>query len=312
MGNQIRTELEKIEIPQELRKRTVLGVEQAKREMNHSPKKKYQGAIVAVAAAVIILTGSSLALGGPTNLVNAGQTLISQIFGSEENVKKVDPVATAVDLQKFEQHLALAERALSEAEFSNYNELLQELGQLVKKMNVMENGVKKQNIELLTEAEQKRLEVITAEIEPYEKIISNETNFTIEEAKSIANFPVEYPTYVPEGYELIHAEANTDVGNPTENPVVEMEYMSGEFGFRMFTLSQETEDELTRRTFENLDSYTLKGFSIDYAHSNDTNVSGMRLSITAKGQQAAYKIVIIADILTKEDMEKIILSAVGK
>ncbi|MHC0036386.1 hypothetical protein [Pseudoneobacillus sp. C159] len=312
MANQIRNEMEKIEIPQELRERAILGVNQAKQEMNHVPKKKNKVPLIAVAAAIILLTGSAIAQGGTTNLVNAGQTLISQIFSSEENVKKVDPVATSVELLKFEQHLALAEQVLTEAEFSHYRKLWQELSPLVEKMNVMENGVKTQNIKHLTKAEQTRLGEIQAELEPYEKIITNETSFSMEEAKSIAHYPIQFPTYVPKGYQLVFAKANTDEGSPTENPVVQMEYLSGEFGFRMFILSNETEDEVSRRSFERVDSYSYKGYSLDYAHSSDTNVSGMRISVPEKGQQSAYKIVMIADILPKEEMEKIILSVVEK
>jgi hypothetical protein len=308
VANQIRNEMEKIEIPEELQERTIIGVSQAKREMSNSPRKKYKSTIVAAAAAVIILSGSLLALGGTSNLVEAGQTLISQIFGSEENVKRVDPVAAAVDLQGFEKHLALAEQVLTEDEFSNYRNLLQELGQLVTKMNVMENGVKTQNINLLTKEEQNRLQQIQTEMEPYEKTFSKETNFSFEEAKAFANYPIQYPAYVPEGYKLAHTAAITEEGNPNENPVVHMEYKSGEFGFRIFILSNQTEDEITRRSFKKLDPYSFKGYTIEYAHSDDTNVSGMRLLIPATGQQAAYKLVIIADILTKDEMEKIILS----
>ncbi|MCQ6281688.1 hypothetical protein [Bacillus sp. EB600] len=60
--------------------------------------------------------------------------------------------------------------------------------------------------------------------------------------------------------------------------------------------------------FEKTDSYMLKNYKIDYDHSDDTNIQGMRISVSEKG----YKIVMIADVLSKEEMEKILLSMIKK
>lgn len=317
VSKQIKNMLENIEIPKELRERTISGVNQAKHEMSkvttlrREKNKMNKFKIVAAAVAVIVI-GGALSIGGNSNLVNAGQTLINQIFGSEEKIKKVDPVATTEDIHQLELNLGIAKRVLTNEEFATYSELLIEMGQLVEKMNVMESGVKKQNLDLLTKDEQKRLEQLQAEIQPFEKTISKETTLTFEEAAKLANYPIQYPTFVPEGYVLDRIEAETEEGNPTGNPMVHMDYKKGEFGFRMITasLKKGEEDEITRRSFKNIDSYSHKEYDIDYVYSDDSKVSGMRLSIPSNNSHEAYKILIIADILSKEEMERIILSAV--
>lgn len=86
--------LENIEIPKELRERTISGVNQAKHEMSkvttlrREKNKMNKFKIVAAAVAVIVI-GGALSIGGNSNLVNAGQTLINQILVLKRKSKKL-------------------------------------------------------------------------------------------------------------------------------------------------------------------------------------------------------------------------------
>jgi hypothetical protein len=311
MANHIKSEFEKIELPSELHKRSLLGVQMAKREMEQtrlSNKKVKKGPMVA--AAVMIL-GASLTFGGGNYLVNAGQTLMSQIFGTKEEIKKIDPIATEKDIQKAESQLALAEKVLPVEDFKRYSILLNEMGALVQKTNTLEDGVKVQNLELLTRAEQQRLEEIQAELEVYEQKISASTDVTIEEAKKLAAYPIEYPSYVPEGYDLKFTEVETeDLGTP-DQPIILMDYAKGEFALRLIysPFVHGEEDEITRRSFQHKEEYVKNEYQLEY-YSDDTNVSGMRMTIPGNGSEKAYKVIMIADVLTKEEMEKVLLSII--
>jgi hypothetical protein len=314
MGNHIKSEIEKIEIPINLHERSMLGVTMAKREMDQVRFSKKKFKKVTMVAAAVMIIGASLTFGGGTYLVNAGQTLISQIFGTKEEIKKLDPIATEVDLQRAESKLVQAKEILSAEDFEKYSVLLNEMGILVQKITFLEDGVKVQSLELLTKDEQQRLEEIQAEIAGYEQKISASTDLTMEEAKKVAAYPIEYPSYVPEGYDLKFTEAVTvGLGTP-DQPIIRMDYAKGEFAFRLIysPFIHEDDDEITRRSFQHKEEYVKNEYRLEYVYSDDTNVSGMRVTIPGNDSVIAYKVLIIADTLSKEEMEKILLSIIKK
>ena len=55
------------------------------------------------------------------------------------------------------------------------------------------------------------------------------------------------------------------------------------------------------------DSYSLNGFQFDFVSSKEEKV-GIRVTVPEKG----YKIVLIADVLSKEEMEKVLMSMIEK
>lgn len=57
MGNNIKQEVNKIEIPEKLSDRSRLGISQAKKEMNKG-RKRFNGKIIGVAAALILSLGA--------------------------------------------------------------------------------------------------------------------------------------------------------------------------------------------------------------------------------------------------------------
>jgi hypothetical protein len=179
-------------------------------------------------------------------------------------------------------------------------------------IGTLEDGVKVQNLELLTKDEQQRLKDIQADLEVYERKISASTDLTIEDAKKLGAYPIEYPSYVPEGYDLKFTEVETeDLGTP-DQPTILMDYAKGEFAFRLIysPFVHEEEDEITRRSFQHKEEYVKNEYQLEYVYSDETNVSGMRMTIPGNGSEKAYKVIMIADVLTKEEMEKVLLSII--
>ncbi|MDZ5472012.1 hypothetical protein SM124_09665 [Bacillus sp. 31A1R] len=301
----LKEEVENIEIPKELHSRVELGVNQAwmEEKNKHSKRLPMKKIVISAAAAVVVFSGT-WAVGG----VDATETLINKIFGSRNEIQESYPQASVDDIGNYEQHLELAKEHLTENEFSQYASLHNEAAQLVKKMTVKENGQDIQNPELLSKDEQNRFENISKKIEVFRSRLSQLTTKTFEEAQKMVTYPMQKPSFVPEGYVLVNELAKTNEKNINQDPTIELHYEHGEFGYRIFqsSLSNKEEDELERRVFDHKDSYTLENFTIDYEYSDGSKVKGMRLTNTNQG----YKIVIISDLLSQEELENILLSMV--
>ncbi|WP_442598825.1 hypothetical protein [Neobacillus sp. D3-1R] len=305
MRTNLKEEMSKIEIPNELHNRVVLGVTRAKLEKR--PNVLFTRKRIFAAAAVVIILGSSITLGS-SQIAGAVESFITRIFGSEQELKQSFPNASGEDLNQFEKHLELASANLTAEEFRDYSQLQKEAAKLVKKMTVTENGQVIQKPEELTASEQNRLDEISQQLQKYEARLDAITTHTVEEAQKMVDYPINKPAFVPEGYQLINSTAHSDEEQPGKKPIVVFEYQKGEFGFRTFQQSLDQEDDLDRRSFEHSDSYLLKGYKMDFHYSDGTNVQGMRLM----SENQNFKIVIVADILSKEEMEKILLSMVSE
>lgn len=320
MSNQIKQLLDQIELPDELHERSILGVMKAKEEIeieNAKPIKRMKKSFIA-AAACLILGGTLLMTEGGSRIVTAAQnaveTLISQIFGSKEKLKIVDPQLTEVDIQNIEEDLQTAKLALSDSEFAQYKELLAKLEHYAEQMAVAADGAKERNPEVLSEEEQKEYQAAIAEIERFNNQIVERTKMTMEEASQLAGYPVRRPAYVPDGHQLISEEINPKEMFRATRPFValdyrNMEYRNGEFGFR--TVQQPINDnEFAKWAFDHMESYTVDGYQLEFAWYKDSNVQGMRIRVPESDGSKSYEIVMIADLLPKEQMEQILLSMV--
>src|SRR5690554_3885370 len=83
MKNEMKREMEKIELPDELHARTKLGIRQVKQE--EKIQKRYPKWIIGTAASLMII-GASFSIGG-SHITDAAETLIGKIFGTEEQAQ---------------------------------------------------------------------------------------------------------------------------------------------------------------------------------------------------------------------------------
>lgn len=295
MSNEIKREIEKIAIPKELHERAEIGIKQVKKE--RKKRKKYPKWLIGTAASFFILF-ATYSFDGPY-LADATGTLIGKFFGSEVREKVVETYPeeeSDIYLPQIEQHLELAKEHLSPEEFEAYGQLVKEMAEI--------DVTRAKNINGVSSALEERELELQKEMQAYG--IFDLTNHTLEEAQAMVSYPIKRPDYIPEGYELAEEEAITEEKHPGERPEVMIKYRQtqGEFGFRTLTEDINVESEL--KFYENNEFYQLSDYAFEYAYEDDSNVHGMSITIP----EEEYRVSIIADILTKEEMEKVLLSMV--
>ncbi|MCJ8007086.1 hypothetical protein ACFFF5_06230 [Lederbergia wuyishanensis] len=271
----------------------VTDIEKA-RVKQHVLKKRKKSPVwrnIAVASVILIGTGFTF---GSSYIVDAAQSLISQLFGSKENLMQTYPDEDPEKFDVMEQSLVVAEENLTEEEFSNYTLLLKELVEIKSK-------VEEESREP-TSKEAKRLHQLTESMRTYEK------KYAPILAQQMASFPIAKPTYIPKDYKQV--DEFFYIENKGEEPIVNLEYKEGEFGFSTSQqeLNQTNDLESLWENFEEIESYSLNGFEFIYVYSEEMNKTGMRVFVPEK----RYKVTLIADNLSKEEMEKVLLSMVNK
>lgn len=299
MNNEIKREIEKIEIPEELHARAELGIKQVKQS---GTKKKWYPKWVIGAAAILMITGISFSSGG-SYLANAGEVLIGKLLGTEEQeeIFETFPEEAELYLTQTEQHLSLARQHLSAEDFADYSQLIEESI----KMDLQNAGNSDVDQDKMDSA---RL-ILQKKLKKYG--IHDLTNHTIEEARTMVNYPLNHPTYIPEGYQLIEELILTEETNVGKDPDVSFQYgeIDGEFNFYTFIekIDSTKWDRLT--SYEKLDSYTLNGYTFEHAYDEGkyhSNVQAMRVTIP----EDDYEVIISASLLSKEEMEKVVLSMI--
>jgi hypothetical protein len=256
-------------------------------------KQKYPKWMIASAASIMIM-GTVFTLGG-TYIADAAETLINQIFGSRDHLMQAYPEESKEEIDIFEQSLAIAKENLTIAEFNQYSQLLKEQTAIFRK-------VQKENREYPNDKEEKRLDQIQADMRTYEM------KFIPLQAQQLASFPFIKPTYTPAGYKQVYE--NYHIQNESEEPVVTLDFGNGEseYSTQQVNINQNVDIELEETDFFGKpETYSLHGFQFDYVSSKeDWPWDGLRVTVPEKG----YKVIITSDELSKEEMEKVLLSMI--
>ncbi|MEH7109838.1 DUF4367 domain-containing protein [Bacillus sp. JJ1764] len=285
--NNIKQKMEKIEIPKDLTNRVALGVKQAKMEKER--KKNSPKWMLATVASVIII-GAGLSFSG-SSLADAAESLISQLFGSKENLMQAYPNESKEEISYFERHMEFAEKNLTQEEFNKYSQLFKEQFKL-------RSNLQKENREP-DEEETARLHKIK------ELQYSISRKFAQKEAQQYTGFTITKPTYIPEGYKQVGESYPFDNG---QKPVVSLDYSKGDsmFTTQQLKLTQIADIEKPESGFfEKTETYSLNGFEFDYVSSKGGWV-GVRVKVPEKG----YKIILTSDKLSKNEMENVLLSMI--
>jgi bla regulator protein blaR1 len=259
-----------------------------------------------VIAAVLILAVSIGVQSYGERIAHAASTLFKQVFGSIESARQLDPHA---DEQLVEKELQAAQQALTDVEFQQYISLMQELTNLIQKAVEVVNGEQIVHMERLTDVEKTRLGKLEGEITALTAKIDRHYIYSMQDAAPMKAFPVKQPEYIPSGYKLVKEEVKDHNPGGISEPIASFTYQHGEFGFIVRIsgiLSGETE-EYSLRNIEKEEVYKLQGNQVRYGRIGK-NVTAMKMVVPEKGSQPTYQIYIIADMLTKEDVEKIALS----
>ena len=209
--------------------------------------------------------------------------------------------------EKMMDETAAAKKYLTKDEFDTYITLQGEWYALQKKAIALGGDP-----ERLSAEEQNKIEKIAEELGPLWEKVRKHFIFTKEEAQKIVDFPIEKPTYVAEGYQLTKERVDTEVTIGKPIPIINSEYRGEEFGY---TIYQSAVLEKGKDPFyfwindnDKMENYELEGTKVTFAKMTGSNVKAMKMIVPAKGKQSAYQVVIVDDVLNKDELEKIMLS----
>lgn len=321
---QLRDELhrlaDQIQPPDQLKARVVTSFEGSRKETRgHTIKKRLITAIMAVA--ILVPTG---VFAGPKL-----PSLVEKIVGSPEKASEKLGVSKE-GYENFNQTLEVAKQILTDEEYEHLTALLKEQYQFWGKISVVENGERRSDYkkyESLTAEEKKRFSEIMRELDVYNEKIYGKFTYKIEETQKIVGYPIKLPTYIPNGYVLEETtiKANPTVGTP--KPVIEFRYKNSytegnityenEFSIVQSDISGPGSESFVVPSafnnkeikFDKLTGYNLDGYSISYGEYSH-GATGMKIIVPAKASNNAYQIYIGYSNLSKEELEKILLSMV--
>ncbi|QWU45638.1 MULTISPECIES: hypothetical protein [Bacillus] len=277
-----------------------------------------------IAAAVLIPTGTF-----------AGTTIIDKIIGTPEEARK-DMGMSEDGYTGLMERVEVAKKLFAKEDFEKYVELLQETYHFYKKVSVVENGERKYTAtDRLNADEEKRDSEVMEELNKYEERLDQHFTYTFEHAEQIAGFLIKHPTYIPSGYQVVfeEAKANATVGKPI--PLITMRYedrnvkkkpstSNAELGFTIHQLEihqddkkdyfiEEPFDKATEKGpnfYKDIKTYKLKGYDITFGEYKESNVRAMKIVVPAKEGRNAYQVYINDSMLSKKELEKVLISVV--
>ncbi|PFK47701.1 hypothetical protein COI93_00990 [Bacillus cereus] len=279
--------------------------------------------IACIAIAVLIPTGTF-----------AGTTLIDKIIGTPQEAKR-DMGMGKDGYKGTMERVEIAKKLFTKEEFEKYVALLKESYHFYKKVSVMENGERKYtSTEHLSPEEKKRDSEVIVELQKYEEKLDAHFTYTFEQAEKITDFPIKHPTYIPQGHHLVWEEAKADATTGKPRPLITMRYedsnvekgptkSEADLGFRLYQFGVFDEqrdygvekpfDQVTEKEpslYKDIKTYTLKGYNITFGEYKGLNVRGMKLVVPARKGRSSYQVYINESKLSKQELEKILLSVV--
>ncbi|MBJ8112887.1 hypothetical protein JDS99_25250 [Bacillus cereus group sp. N6] len=277
-----------------------------------------------VAAAILIPTGTF-----------AGTTLMDKIVGTPEKARQ-DMGMTEDGYNLVMERIEIAKSIFTEEDFEKYVALLQETYHFYKKVSVVENGERQYTAtNRLNADEEKRDREVMEQLNIYEESIDQHFTYTFEQAEKITGFPIKHPTYIPVGHQLVFEEVKAEATLDKPVPLITMRYENRnvkkephtsdvELGFTIHQLEiveGEYKDYFLDRPFDkpskrgqnftgDIKKYTLNGYDVTFGEYKESNVRAMKIVVPAKEGKNAYQIYINGSMLSKKELEKVILSIV--
>ncbi|MGG3728402.1 hypothetical protein ABET23_16115 [Bacillus wiedmannii] len=277
-----------------------------------------------VAAAILIPTGTF-----------AGTTLMDKIVGTPEKARQ-DIGMTEDGYNLVMERIEIAKSIFTEEDFEKYVALLQETYHFYKIVSVVENGERQYTAtNRLNVNEEKRDREVMEQLNTYEERIDEHFTYTFEQAEKITGFPIKHPTYIPVGHQLVFEEVKAEATLDKPMPLISMRYEKRnvkkephtsdvELGFTIHQLEiveGEYKDYFLDRPFDkpskrghnftgDIKKYTLNGYDVTFGEYKESNVRAMKIVVPAKEGENAYQIYINGSMLSKKELEKVLLSIV--
>nr|WP_103625936.1 M56 family metallopeptidase [Bacillus thuringiensis] len=237
------------------------------------------------------------------------QQIVEKMIGTKEQAEAEFFVSEG-DYNTLLTELGVARNLFTKEEFDRFITLETEAHILDKKVRQVGSPEK------LDPEEEKKYEKNSKEIGPFRDKIHSHFRLTKKEAQKYVDFPTKTPSYVVKGFKLTGEGVTTPMTTGKMNPDFIYQYQN-ESKDNVYIVHQSavTDDvkefsNIKAESNEKVTNYELEGTKITLVESINTEETfkEMQMIVPAKGKNSAYQVFIMAGDLSKEEIEKIMLS----
>ncbi|MDA2490010.1 M56 family metallopeptidase [Bacillus cereus] len=237
------------------------------------------------------------------------QQIVEKMIGTKEQAEAEFFVSEG-DYNTLLTELGVARNLFTKEEFDRFITLETEAHILDKKIRQVGSPEK------LDPEEEKKYEKNSEEIGPFRDKIHSHFRLTKKEAQKYVDFPTKTPSYVVKGFKLTGEGVTTPMTTGKMNPDFIYQYQN-ESKDNVYIVHQSavTDDvkefsNIKAESNEKVTNYELEGTKITLVESINTEETfkEMQMIVPAKGKNSAYQVFIMAGDLSKEEIEKIMLS----
>ncbi|PEX40066.1 transcriptional regulator [Bacillus cereus] len=237
------------------------------------------------------------------------QQIVEKMIGTKEQAE-AEFIVSEGEYNTLLTELGVARNLFTKEEFNRFINLETESQILYEKIKLAGSPEK------LDPEEQKKYEENSEEIGQLRQKIYSSFKLTKKQAQEYLDFPIKTPTYVVKGYKFAGEDVQTPMTNGKKNPVIVSEYHSEDsvYVVHQSAVRDQGENPLNEGVENNkkITNYELEGTKIILTESPENNTKynfkTMEMIVPAKGKNSAYQVTILADKLSKEELEKIMLS----
>ncbi|EMI9087949.1 MULTISPECIES: M56 family metallopeptidase [Bacillus] len=237
------------------------------------------------------------------------QQIVEKMIGTKEQAE-AEFIVSEGEYNTLLTELGVARNLFTKEEFERFIELETDAYTLGKKVKLVGNPEK------LNAEEQKKYEKNVEEIGPFRQKIYSHFRLSKKEAQKYLDFPIKTPTYVVKGYKLTGEDVQTPMTTEKIYPDIVSQYQNEDsvYVVHQSAVRDQGKNSLNEgvENNEKITNYELEGTKISLTESpeNNTkyNMKVMKMIVPAKGKNSAYQVLILTDSLSKEELEKIMLS----
>ncbi|HDR7871851.1 TPA: M56 family metallopeptidase [Bacillus wiedmannii] len=232
------------------------------------------------------------------------QQIVEKMIGTKEQAEAEFFVSEG-EYNTLLTEFGVARNLFTKEEFDRFITLETEAHILGKKVRLVGSPEK------LDSEEQKKYEKNSEELGPFRQKIYSHFRLTKKEAQEYLDFPIKTPTYVVTGYKLTGEDVQTPMTTEKMNPDIVSQYQNEDSSYLVHQSAVDDQGEnKDAANNEKITHYELEGTKINLIESLDTEekYKVMKMIVPAKGKNSAYQVIILADNLSKQELEKIMLS----
>ncbi|WP_237982555.1 M56 family metallopeptidase [Bacillus thuringiensis] len=235
------------------------------------------------------------------------QQIVEKMIGTKEQAES-EFLITEGEYNIFLTELEVARNLFTKEEFKRFIELETESYTLSKKIRLVGNPDK------LAPEEQNKFKDNEKEIEPFRRKIYSDFRLTKKEAQKYLDFQIKTPPVAVNGFKLAGEEVQTSLFPGRKNPVIVSEYHRGD-SLSWYVVNQSVVRDKEENPFygimeesEKITNYKLEGANLTFAESSESITKYMEAIVPAKGKNSTYQVIILANDVSKEELEKVMLS----